>query len=83
MRATIYQKNQAVNLLEEGKITEVVAGILYQVPSATREGKSYFVYYGTPRACNCDGYYWQGAKGIKFPVCSHIKAVGLYRGNIQ
>jgi len=83
MKATPFQTAQGLQLLQTGKIVELVKGILYQVPSSKAIGSPYFVYYGTPRACNCEGYYWQGQKGIKHPICSHIKAVGFFRGNQQ
>ena len=82
-KATEYVKAQGLQLLQSGKIVELVKGTLYQVPSSKAVGSPYFVYYGTPRACNCEGYYWQGQKGIKHPICSHIKAVGFFRGNQQ
>lgn len=82
-KATEFQIAQGLQLLQTGEIVELVKGILYQVPSSRPAGLGYFVYYGTPRACTCDGYYWQGVKGIKFPICSHIKAVGFFRGNQQ
>ena len=72
MRATTYQKAQGVILLEEDKIIELVEN-LYEVQGRTG---IYFVYYGTQRACTCEGFKWRG-------LCSHIKAVGLFRGNIQ
>ncbi len=81
--ATPFQKQQALHILETGKIEEIVVGILYRVPSTRPNHDGYFVYYGTPRACNCDHYYFQNKKGVKIPVCSHIKAVGFYRGNQQ
>jgi len=82
-KATEFQKAQGLLIFDTDKIVELVKGTLYQVPSSRPAGQGYFVYYGTPRACTCDGYYWQGVKGIKNPICSHIKAVGFFRGNQQ
>lgn len=74
-RATNYMKAQGTQLVVDDKITELVEGILYEVQSSNAP-HSYFVYYGTPRACTCDGYRYRS-------ICSHIKGVGLFRGAVQ
>jgi len=82
-KTTEFQKAQALQILDSGKIEELVPGLLYLVPSSRPMNPGHFVYYGTPRACNCEKYYYDSLKGIKFPIYSHIKAVGFFRGNQQ
>lgn len=73
-RATNYMKAQGTKLLVLNQITELVPDKLYEVKGSG--DKYYFVFYGTPRVCNCEGYKYRS-------ICSHIKGVGLFRGNIQ
>ena len=82
-KTTDYQKARALLIVDEDKIQELVANTLYLVPSSRPNHQGYYVYYGTPRACNCDHFYFESQKGVRHPVCSHIKAVGYFRGNKQ